>query len=113
MVINVWATWCPYCVKELPYFEALYQEYGGSVSFMMVDAVGTNGETVEKGKKYVDDNGFTFPVYFDSDSEAVETYGVVYYPTTIFVDANGNIARIVKGALTKEDLRTYIKEILK
>jgi thiol-disulfide isomerase/thioredoxin len=72
IIINFWATWCPYCVEEMPLFEEKYKEYGEKVHFLMIDAVDGNREIQEKGEKFIEDGGFTFPVYFDTDGNAAK-----------------------------------------
>lgn len=43
-IVGYWATWCPYCVKEAPTIQKLYETYGDRVNFMMIDTVdGTRG----------------------------------------------------------------------
>ncbi|MEI6101438.1 MAG: TlpA disulfide reductase family protein [Eubacteriales bacterium] len=104
VVINFWASWCPYCIEELPYFETAFQTNGTTVQFMMVDAVDGQRETKEKGASYIKGQGFTFPVFYDSDLSAVNTYGIQAFPTTIFVDKDGNIAAGVEGKLDQTTL---------
>jgi peroxiredoxin len=107
-VVNFWATWCPPCRGEMPHFDEAYREIGGEVNFMMVDLVG-GGETPGKAKKFVADQGFTFPVYFDETGEAARRYEVSAIPTSLFVDAEGNLAATSVGAINKQSLMDGIK----
>jgi len=111
VVLNFWATWCPYCLDEMPEFDRAHGEFGGEVQFMMVDCVG-GGETVEKAKQYVRAQGYGFPVYFDTQNEAAAAYGVSGIPATFFIDAQGNIASNKVGALHEASLRAGIEGIL-
>jgi len=113
VVINFWATWCGYCVQEMPAFEDMYAKYGDDVHFMMVDMVDGDRETVDGGKKFISDKGFTFPVYFDTDLEAAYAYYVTGLPVTYFIDADGNLIAHYPGALNAELLERGINMILK
>ena len=112
-VLNFWASTCPPCRSEMPDFEAAFQKYGSEVQFIMVDAVGSmNGETRQAGSEYVAEQGFTFPVYFDDDQNAVMAFGLRAFPTTFFLHADGTIAAYGEGMLDAEALEKGIGMIL-
>lgn len=104
VVLNFWASWCPPCKSEMPHFNDVYQEYRDDVVFMMVDMVDGQRETQAKGAQYIEEKGFTFPVYFDNDQSAADTYGISSIPTTIFIDSQGYIVTGYQGAIDKETL---------
>jgi len=108
IVLNFWATWCPGCVSEMPEFNAVYEELGGEVNFLMVDVVDGQRETKETGARYIADQGYAFPVYFDTEQEAALAYGVMFFPSTIFIDQDGYVVKGVQGPLTEASLREAI-----
>lgn len=108
IVLNFWASWCPPCKSEMPEFDKVYAEMGEEIIFMMVDLVDGGRETQEKGEKYVADQGFTFPVYYDTKGEAGNTYGISSIPTTLFIDKDGYIITGTKGAINEDTLRKGI-----
>lgn len=108
VVLNFWASWCPPCKGEMPEFNEVYQEVGKEVTFMMVDLVDGQRETKEKGAKYVKDQGYSFPVYFDVDQDAASTYNVMSIPMTIFIGKDGSIMKVSQGAIDAETLRKGI-----
>ncbi len=112
IVVNFWATWCGPCKSELPAFEQLYQEYGEDVHFMMVNLTDGAQETVKTVTKFVMDNKYTFPVYFDKDTDAALTYSVYSIPAILFIDADGNIVASHMGAMSESTLRNYIENSL-
>jgi len=112
VVLNFWASWCPPCKAEMPDFEAMYQKYGKDVTFMMVDLTDGQNETVEKAKQHIADNGYTFPVYFDTRLEASNTYGITSIPQSFFINAEGSLVTFAKGMLTGERLEAYIQMLL-
>jgi thiol-disulfide isomerase/thioredoxin len=103
-VVNFWATWCPPCRSEMPHFQDAYESLGESVNFMMVD-LPAGGETMQKARQYADDEGFSFPIYFDADGDASGKYNVAAIPTSIFINADGNVTETVIGAMNAATLR--------
>ena len=89
VLLNVWATWCPPCRKEMPTMETLYKKMQ-SVDFVMLAA----SEDVD-GKStvlpYRQEGGFTFPILLDENGEVGKKYGVTGYPETFIIDRQGNI----------------------
>ncbi len=108
IVLNFWASWCPPCKAEMPEFNRAYEENGEDIIFMMVDLVDGKRETKETGGKYIEEKGFSFPVYFDTEQDAAAKYGLVSIPTTIFIDRDGYIAAGVRGAVNAKALQEGI-----
>ncbi|MBR6513893.1 MAG: TlpA family protein disulfide reductase [Clostridia bacterium] len=113
VVFNYWTTWCPYCLEEMPDFEEVYKEYGDRVTFMIIDVNGGGNDTIPEAKSYIDEKGYTFPVYYDTNLSATYAYNVSAFPTTGIVDAKGNIYYCQAGMLNKDKLITMIEDILK
>jgi len=112
IIINFWATWCPYCVTEMPLFEESFRKYKDDIHFLMVQSIDGERETREKGEKFINDNGYTFPVYFDLDYDASYTYQAYALPTTVFIDKDGYLKAYHPGMLTGELLQKGIDLIL-
>ena len=111
VVLNFWASWCGPCKMEMPDFEAKSRELEGDVVFMMVNATDGGRETVDTAKQFVADSGYTFPVYYDTEYSAIYAYGVNAFPTTFFIDAEGNLVAYGQGAMSGETLQTGIDMI--
>ena len=112
VILNFWATWCGYCKFEMPDFEEKYQEYGDEIHFLMVNATDDFGETVEKASGYIAEQGFTFPVYYDTDQIAGQYFNLSSFPVTYLLDAEGEIVSWKQGMLTAEILQTGIDMLL-
>lgn len=95
IVLNFWAHWCGPCQMEMPEFNAAYERLGGEVTFLMVH----EGAAVDDGKDKVTEGGYTFPVVFDVDSSAGNLYGITAFPTTFFIDQEGNLQAYYMGAM--------------
>jgi len=107
VVLNFWASWCGPCRSEMPDFEAAFQNLGDEVHFLMVNATGGQ-ETVESAQEFIDQTGYTFPVYFDTDYSAAMAYGVSALPMTFFIDAEGYPVAYAQGAMSAQTLQTGI-----
>ncbi len=112
VVFNYWTTWCPYCLEEMPDFDEVYAEYKDRVTFMMIDVNGGGNDTIPEAKSYIEESGYSFPVYFDTDLSATYAYGVGSFPTTGIIDAEGNLYYCQAGMLSKDRLITMIEDIL-
>lgn len=123
MVINFWASWCKYCVQEMGDFQKVYEEFEDTdIHFMMINGTDGRMETREKAIKYWTDNGYTMPIYFDEamagrdgltiNDSANAQYPIQGYPTTVFVDREGNIAGIAPGMLHGDQLRLLVEFIM-
>lgn len=111
VVLNFWATWCGPCRNELPDFDAMAKEFQGQTAFMMVNLTDGYSETVASVSKFVTENGYTFPVYFDTKSEAAYAYGVNAVPATYFIGADGTIVSYHIGMIDGASLRQGIENL--
>ena len=108
IVLNFWASWCSPCKGEMPEFNEVYGEVGKDITFMMVNLVDGQRETKETGAQYIEDQDFSFPVYFDTEQDAANAYGIVSIPTTIFIDKDGYIVTGAEGSIDAKTLRQGI-----
>lgn len=111
IVLNFWASWCGPCQMEMPDFQAAYERLGEEINFLMVNMTDGSRETVENASKFVEDEGYTFPLFFDSDIDAASTYGVYSLPRTYFISAEGYPIAQASGAIDAETLQTGIDMI--
>ena len=112
VVINFWATWCGYCVREMPAFEKIAAEYSDQVVFMMINVTDGQQETKEEALAFIEEKGYTFPVYYDTDLSATMAYGAYSLPATGFITESGVFAGGQMGAMSEETLLNYVEQLL-
>ena len=112
VVVNFWATWCPPCRSELPAFDTLNAEYGDRVTFMMVNLTDGERDTATGVKAFVAAEGYSFPVYYDTAASAANAYEIYSIPVTVFIRADGTLARQQIGAMQESQLRAYLVDLL-
>lgn len=113
--LNFWGTWCPPCRGELPHIEEIYKEYKNNskdVIILSVTAPGLGNEgTVADIKDFINKNGCTFPVMFDTYGNVMEQYAIEAFPTTFIIDKGGNIKKYVPGAMDKATMESLINNV--
>lgn len=107
VVLNFWATWCFYCKEEMPDFNKAYEKYP-DVEFLMINATDGYQETMEIAKEYYENEGYDFNIYFDTNSEAVNNYGLTGFPATFFIDEDGYLEASAGGMIDYETLEKGI-----
>lgn len=105
ILLNFWASWCGPCVMEMPEFQKFYESYGDRVQFVIVNLTDGYQETVESSSEFVAEQGYTFPVYYDTDIDAARKYGVNAVPVSYFIDAEGHLVTWRQGMLTADLLQ--------
>ena len=108
VIINFWATWCGPCVKEMPAFERLKEDFGDKIGIIAVNC-GDDAETV---KDFVEENGYTFPVVLDEEYSISMLYPTNSIPYTVVLDAEGKVTHISTGALDADTMYERYKEAL-
>ncbi|GKU27585.1 thiol:disulfide interchange protein tlpA [Clostridium folliculivorans] len=103
--INFWATWCPYCVQEMPEIEKLYQETKNSDLIILGIDIGEDNDTV---RDFLNKNKLNFNILFDYDESVATNYNITALPTSLFIDKNGTIIKKKIGPMTLEEMKSYV-----
>ncbi|MBX9620887.1 MAG: TlpA family protein disulfide reductase [Alphaproteobacteria bacterium] len=95
LIVNLWATWCPSCVKKMASFHRFTEKFeaaGGKVLNISQDS---SGGPV---RAYYARNGFHFPLYLDSKGLLLDAFKGTGVPTTIFISAAGQEVGRISGS---------------
>ncbi len=107
VVVNFWATWCTPCVKELPYFDAIYRQYGSEVAVVAVHS----SLVTDDVEGYLGKFEYTMPFALDETGEIIASFGgSTMLPHTVVIDKNGMIIYNAVGSLTFEELTALISK---
>lgn len=96
VLVNIWATWCTECRRELPTVQSLYEKLGGDdfeVLAVSIDAAGAKAI-----KPFMDELGLKFPALQDTHGSIQLLYGTTGVPETFVIDKQGKVAYVEIGA---------------
>lgn len=122
-MVNVWATWCPYCVQEMPDLARLSGEYDGK-GFAIVGILGDSVKSfddpvpvrddaaVASGLQIMQKDGVTYTVLQPDEALCKTLAAIEGFPTTYFVDSKGAVVDTVVGAQSYDDWKSEIDNLL-
>jgi cytochrome c biogenesis protein CcmG, thiol:disulfide interchange protein DsbE len=108
VVLNFFASWCAPCLTEMPGFEAVHQSLGDQVTMVGM----AYDDQPEDALDTVERTGVTYPTYSDLDGTAITYFGGLAMPTTVFIDASGEVKDVVSRPLGEDELRDKISDLL-
>ncbi len=110
VLLNFWATWCPPCKIEMPWFVDLQKQYGGQglqVIGVAMDDVGPDAI-----RKFASDLGVNYPILIGKESVADLYGGMQFLPTTFYIDRQGKIVDRVFGLVSHSEIEGDVKKAL-
>ncbi len=110
VLVNLWATWCPPCVAELPTLNDFYQEYKDE-GFVLIGI--NQGETSEVVKDFVHQQKLLFPIWLDLDSQAGRAFATMSLPSSYVIDRSGMVRLEWKGAIERVMLDQYVVPLIR
>ena len=103
-VLNLWATWCPPCRREMPVLAQAQQGHPG-VQFVFIN----QGESAAQVQAFLAANGLALRnVLLDPQRRAAGQFNARGLPTTVFFDANGRLVGTRVGELSRATLAEYL-----
>jgi cytochrome c biogenesis protein CcmG, thiol:disulfide interchange protein DsbE len=111
VVINVWATWCPPCVREIPRLVRLSEQYGDQgVVILGINTTWQDDEA--KVAQFAREKGISYPVLLDPTNITGPLYRVQLMPSTFVLDHTGRISHTKVGEVDEATLEGYIQTLL-
>ena len=105
--IKVWASWCPTCLAGLPEVDSLAANHSDDTVVLSVVAPGVNREKkAEDFKEWFSGLEYkNLPVLMAEKPDFFKQVGVIGYPTSVFINANGELVQVHPGHLANEDIQ--------
>ncbi|WP_322064669.1 TlpA family protein disulfide reductase [Burkholderia ubonensis] len=104
VVVNLWATWCPPCRREMPILEQAQRDHPNLTVLML-----NQGENAQAVRAFLEQQGLRFDhVLLDPSLHAMHAYGSRGLPTTLFFTAKGELVESHMGELTAARLKDTV-----
>ena len=109
-MLNFWATWCPPCKIEMPWFVELQKEYGKDG--LVVIGVALDDSEPAKISEFANEMGLNYPVLLGTDQVSDDYGNVQYLPTTFYIDRDGKIVDKAAGLFDRKQIEDDVKKAL-
>lgn len=110
VVLNFWATWCPPCKVELPWFVDLQKQYGPQG--LQIVGISEDEGGKDKVVQFVKEMGVNYTIAVDDSSVSPKYGDVEDLPTTFYIDRNGKIVAFAMGLLDRSEIEQKMKAAL-
>lgn len=108
VVLNLWASWCPPCRREMPVFEQAQTEFS-DIAFVMIN----QGESAQQAQRFLDSEQLSLTdVLLDRTSQAMQSMSSRGLPTTLFFDEQGRLVDSHIGEITMPSLKDKLSRHL-
>ncbi len=111
VVLNFWYPTCPPCRAEMPAFQRSWQALQGEEIRFLGLFVPQGLDTEQDARDFVDELGLTYDFATDTRAQVAQSYEVLYFPTTVFVDRNGRIFRSEIAALDEQKIIRIVRQM--
>jgi peroxiredoxin len=110
VLLNFWATWCPPCKVEMPWFSDLQKQYGKDG--LVVLGVAMDDSEPAKIAQFASEMGVNYPILLGTDQVSDDYGSVQYLPTTFYIGRDGAIVDKMTGLLDRKDIEDAVKKTL-
>jgi thiol-disulfide isomerase/thioredoxin len=109
VLLVFWATWCPHCRREMPRIEEIWQRFKDDGLVIVGVTKNSRGQTTDKVREYIGENGLTLPIGIDSTGGTSKSYSVSGIPAAALIDKSGKVVvRDHPTRITDEVIKQYL-----
>jgi peroxiredoxin len=109
LLVNTWATWCPFCEAEMPELETYYQVHGGDEFSIIAIAA---GDSVADVQAFTQGHELTFSMWLDPKSKVFRAFRNNHLPSSYVIDKKGNVRLAWNGPISYGMLEQYLTPLL-
>jgi cytochrome c biogenesis protein CcmG/thiol:disulfide interchange protein DsbE len=109
VLVNLWATWCPPCLQEMPTLNAFYEKYKDQ-GFVLIGV--NQEESRDIVAPFVEDFGLSFPIWLDEKPLAQVAFKTVNLPSSYVIDRDGRIRLMWIGGISEKNLEQYVPKVI-
>jgi len=110
VLLNFWASWCPPCRWEMPYFEVAWNEYKDQgIVFIGI----AQDLDVNDAKEFANSTGVTYPLGLDPGNRLSRDLDVLQLPTTIILDKDGKVTKRITKSVGEKLLNRILNQVLR
>lgn len=110
IVLNLWATWCGPCIREIPDFVALQEEFGDRNLEFVGISVDERGAGVVR--PFVEEHGINYRILLDTEGSVLNNYPIQGLPETYIINEQGEIAHVIHSVTSQELLRPLLEHLV-
>ena len=110
VLLNFWATWCPPCKVEMPWFADLQKQY--AQDGLVVLGVAMDDSKPDTIAKFASEMGVNYPVLLGTDKVSDDYGDVQYLPTTFYIARDGTIVDKMTGLLGRKEIEDAVRKTL-
>ncbi len=113
IIVNFWATWCTYCIAEIPDILTIENEFKDMGVTILGVSIDQTGNPLQDVTNYAKSKKMTYQIILDQYAKSYIDYGQTSgLPITFVIDQNGNIYRTIVGQTNTTELRRILNELL-
>lgn len=103
-----WATWCPYCIQEIPKLKKYHAQYAEKGLVILSIDIAVN-DPIGRVKAFQQQYSLPYPVLYDQEGVATRLYGIMGVPVSIIIDRSGIIQ--YRGYALPENIEHLLKQL--
>lgn len=107
-LVNVWASWCGPCQREMPVLQQAHERLGDRVRFLGVNTQ----DSAASAAAFLAETGGTYPNVVDFEAELLARLGIPGMPVTVILDAEGRVVATHVGELKEDSLNALLSDSL-